>query len=142
MTREIRRRRTVRRLGLILLLTGLIVAAVLTTRSVLEVPVASDGGAHNSSSGSGPPSALVGELHFQLWKRNLAPAGSINTEIDFRVRRGWTEGPPLQVLSTTQIDLHSGTPLLFDLPDTATAERALSENPAFGLSPAFPGLDR
>jgi hypothetical protein len=130
MTRETRRRRTMRRLGLALLSTGVIVAAVLTTKSVLEVPVASDRGAHNPSSLSGSPTALVGELHYQLWKRNTAPAGSINTEIDFRIRRGWTEAPPLPVSSTTQIDFHSGTPPLFDLPDAATIERGLSEAPA------------
>ena len=126
MTREIRHRRTVRRLGLALLSTGAILAVVVTTKSVLQSPVAFDGGTPVASSGNGPPTALLGELHYQLWKRNLAPAGLITTEIDFRLRRGWTESPPRPVSSTTRIDLHSGTPPWFDLPDPATTERVLA----------------
>jgi hypothetical protein len=118
--------RTRIRRGLFALIVGAIAAAALTASFIATDRDESAGRTTASSFGARNSPGMVGEFHFQLWKRRLAPAGSISKEIDFRIRRDIIE-TSRPIVPPAQLEARISPPLLFDLPAAEEVRRVLSD---------------
>ena len=119
-----------RRIGTAMLIPLAIVLAMVVSRIR---PIIDDDPSIRSSHGQA--STVGTEFRYQLWKRNFVPADSILQEIDFRIRRDFTESSSPIVGPTSQPRV---VPPLFEVPEAAVVERDLSGGAKSGTAPAFP----